>query len=218
MVGDKLASSFAAFIHRRMCFEREHTAGPEMRRAALCKSARTHWPAATTQNAEASSTKGSRTPALGARTATKACNSAELITFLNETDVNGLTRRTAAKHQEEQETARIANLVLAFAGFLGQNWSLEPQPCLQILRLIETRLNEAELSRDLPQPLPAGADARRFLVRIPAQPHTEDFEQVVYRAVVGLLYLAENPEMRRQILRGLAELFRLEIQRAERGV
>lgn len=88
----------------------------------------------------------------------------------------------------------------------------------QILRLIETRLNEAELSRDLPQPLPAGADARRFLVRIPAQPHTEDFEQVVYRAVVGLLYLAENPEMRRQILRGLAELFRLEIQRAERGV
>ena len=107
----------------------------------------------------------------------------------------------------------MTHLILAFAGFLAQNWSLEPQPCLQVVRLIETRLNEAELSRKLPRPLPAGTDPRRVLARIPPEPHTEDFEQVVHRAVVGLLYLAENPDMRRQVLRGLAQLFWSEIQR-----
>lgn len=164
------------------------------------------------------SSLGATRPALNidSGTATKRCTSPDLIQFLKDTYVDGVRKRAATKRQDELERARINDLIRAFAGFLVQNWSLEPQPCLQILRMIEPRLNEAELSRHLPQPLPAGTNARRFLARIAPEPHTEDFEQVVHRAVVGLLYLGQNPDMRRQILRGLVELFRLDIQRAPR--
>ena len=167
--------------------------------------------------AEASLPERPTRPALSADTepATKASNSVEVMKFLNEIDTDGVMQRAAARRQQDQETAHINDLVLAFAGFLVQNCSLEPQPCLHMVGLIASRLNEAELSRHLPRPLPAGTDARRFLARIPPQPHTEGFEQVVYRAVVGLLYLAPTPEMRRQVLRGLGQGFRSEIQYRE---
>jgi hypothetical protein len=135
--------------------------------------------------------------------------------FLSDIDFGGLAKRRAARQQQGTETARLNDLICAFANFLAQNFSLEPGCCLRLLPLIQTRLNEAELSRHLPQPLPKGTDARLVLARISPQPHTEYFEQAVYRAVIGLLYLGYDPEERRQILRGLAEFFRSEIQRAE---
>lgn len=151
-----------------------------------------------------------------ATAATKTGTSGDLMELFNDADVEGLQKQAAVRRQEEVLTAWINNLILAFAGFLAQNWSLEPEACLQVLPLIATRLNEAELSRDLPQPLPAGTNARRVLAAIHADPKTQDYEQVIFRAVVGLLYLAENPDLRRRILRGLTQLFRSDLQVAER--